>query len=643
MAKKFSNAARAELAASITDIATSLTITSGGSSFPIADTGNSAISDAADWFKLVIQDQTGIEIVYVRTHTSGSNTFSDLLRGQEGTTARAFTAPCIVGMRMTAADAGDWEAAREWGDHAQVGYLTSHQAIKTLHSKTLTGSGDVTLTASDVGAAPASTTLTDAAASSTLPTISSSTLVSLLQTIRDNLKWAFANLVPTTRKVNGKPLSGDITLTAADVGATNNTGTVTSVGLTAPTGLTVTGSPVTSSGTLTMSYTSGYSIPTTAKQGNWDTAYGWGDHAQVGYLTSHQAIKTLHSKTLTGSGNVTLDKTDIGLGNVDNTADANKTVASAGKLTSAVNVGGVSFDGSASIDLPGVNKEGNQNTSGNAATATALKTARTFSITGDMTATGVSFDGTGNVTLTATSNVSVSDATTTTKGIAKIAPDSLGDSIDDDTTIITPKHIGVITGMRGYSVQQSVSFTQSSNQISSTDLVTKLGLEIGDVIWVEGTANNDNMYTVEAIANASNFTVNYEHRNNRGGLTLTNETVSCYITLASKWFEASLGQGQGWVLIPGIQRNTSRLNATGRTIQVCVYLEGSATGDPWISALIEGLGSAGGGGGYINSFAVGGSIMAVVPNGDSYSLAIYTWEKLSPNINNAVDGWFELR
>lgn len=60
---------------------------------------------------------------------------------------------------------------------------------------------------------------------------------------------------------------------------TSNTGTVTSVSMTVPTGLTVTGSPITSAGTLALSLTSGYSIPTTAKQTNWDTAYGWGNHA----------------------------------------------------------------------------------------------------------------------------------------------------------------------------------------------------------------------------------------------------------------------------------------------------------------------------------------------------------------------------
>jgi hypothetical protein len=51
------------------------------------------------------------------------------------------------------------------------------------------------------------------------------------------------------------------------------TGTVTSVGLSVPSGLAVSGSPVTTSGTLAVTFASGHSIPTTASQANWDTAY----------------------------------------------------------------------------------------------------------------------------------------------------------------------------------------------------------------------------------------------------------------------------------------------------------------------------------------------------------------------------------
>ena len=63
-------------------------------------------------------------------------------------------------------------------------------------------------------------------------------------------------------------------------------GSVTSVGLSAPTGFTVNNSPITSSGTIQLGFTTGYSLPTNAKQSNWDAAYSWGNHANAGYLTS---------------------------------------------------------------------------------------------------------------------------------------------------------------------------------------------------------------------------------------------------------------------------------------------------------------------------------------------------------------------
>jgi hypothetical protein len=139
--------------------------------------------------------------------------------------------------------------------------------------------------------------------------------------------------------------------------------------------------------------------------------YRWSGSVYV-YITSG-AVDSVAGKT----GIVTLDKNDVGLNNVDNTADSAKNVATAATLTTARTIGGVSFDGSANINLPGVNIAGNQDTSGNAATATnvaysgltgtvptwnqdttgnaatatALQTARTIG--------GVSFDGTANINL----------------------------------------------------------------------------------------------------------------------------------------------------------------------------------------------------------------------------------------------------
>lgn len=107
MAQKFSDAARAELVAGINSSDVSFTIVAGGSLFPAANTGASAISNSADWFKLVLQDVDGIEIVYVRTHVDDSLSFSNILRGQEGTTAKEFLAGSIVGLRPLASDASN--------------------------------------------------------------------------------------------------------------------------------------------------------------------------------------------------------------------------------------------------------------------------------------------------------------------------------------------------------------------------------------------------------------------------------------------------------------------------------------------------------------------------------------------------------
>jgi microcystin-dependent protein len=61
-------------------------------------------------------------------------------------------------------------------------------------------------------------------------------------------------------------------ITAASSG-TAGSGTVTSVGMTVPTGLSVSGTPITASGTLAVTLSAGYSIPTTTDQTNWGTAY----------------------------------------------------------------------------------------------------------------------------------------------------------------------------------------------------------------------------------------------------------------------------------------------------------------------------------------------------------------------------------
>lgn len=84
---------------------------------------------------------------------------------------------------------------------------------------------------------------------------------------------ARVNLLPSYASNANKVLTVNSGGTDVEWQAITGTGTVTSVALSAPTGFAVTGSPITSTGTLALAFDTGYALPTTAKQTEWDTAY----------------------------------------------------------------------------------------------------------------------------------------------------------------------------------------------------------------------------------------------------------------------------------------------------------------------------------------------------------------------------------
>jgi hypothetical protein len=90
------NFAYSTLASPITDVATSLTVGAGhGDRFP-------AIT-APDYTKVVIEDGSGNrEVIHVTARTLGSDVFSTIVRAQEGTTARNWSAGASVELRQTA-------------------------------------------------------------------------------------------------------------------------------------------------------------------------------------------------------------------------------------------------------------------------------------------------------------------------------------------------------------------------------------------------------------------------------------------------------------------------------------------------------------------------------------------------------------
>ena len=122
-----------------------------------------------------------------------------------------------------------------------------------------------------------------------------------------------------------------------------------------------------------------------------------------------------------GSGLTSLNASNISSGTISDarlpnsiTSSITGNAATATALETARNIGGVSFNGTANINLPGVNTAGNQNTSGNAATATKLATARNIALTGAVTG-NANFDGSGNISI---STSATSDPTLTINGDA---------------------------------------------------------------------------------------------------------------------------------------------------------------------------------------------------------------------------------
>jgi len=181
----------------------------------------------------------------------------------------------------TTASQSNWDTAYGWGNHASAGYLTSYT-----ETDPVVGAITGIVKANGAGTISAAVAGTDYIATETYS--SASDLLTAIKTVDG-----------TGSGLDADTLDGNeataFYLASNPSGYTTNTGTVTSVAATVPTGLTVSGSPITSSGTLAISLDTGYAIPTTTSQTNWDTAYGWGDHSIVGYLIgiSGQSIEDL--------------------------------------------------------------------------------------------------------------------------------------------------------------------------------------------------------------------------------------------------------------------------------------------------------------------------------------------------------------
>lgn len=246
-------------------------------------------------------------------------------------------------------------------------------------------------------------------------------------------------LVGTRRNINFIPGTG-ISYTIADDSANEevdvtitNTG-VTSVGMTVPTGLSVSPASITTTGTFAVTLTTGYSIPTTASQTNWDTAHTdrlkWDGgstglvaatgRTSLGATTVGSNLFTLANPTAVTFLRVNADNTVSALDAATfRTAIGAGTGSGSGTVTSVSVVSANGFAGTVatnsttpaitiSTSISGLLKGNGTAMSaavagtdyvipsgsitGNASTATTLQTARLIN--------GVSFNGSANITIT---------------------------------------------------------------------------------------------------------------------------------------------------------------------------------------------------------------------------------------------------
>lgn len=161
------------------------------------------------------------------------------------------------------------------------------------------------------------------------------------------------------------------------------------------------------------------SFPATGETGkiyvalNTNKTYRWSGSIYV--LITSGAVDSVAGKT----GVVTLVKGDVGLGNVDNTADSTKSVASAATLTTARTINGVSFNGSANITV-------SANTTNALTIGTGLQ--------------GTSFNGSAAVTIAIDSTVAtLSGVQTLTNKTINLSSNTLVATSEQIATSVTDK------------------------------------------------------------------------------------------------------------------------------------------------------------------------------------------------------------
>jgi len=330
-------------------------------------------------------------------------------------------------------------------------------------------------------------------------------------------------------------------LSWATVSGGGGSGTVTSVAATVPTGLSVSGSPITSSGTLAITYDSGYSIPTTASQTNWDTGYTdrlkW-DGGATGLVaaTGRTSLSAAKSGANTDITSITLTTGTISTAPSANTDIVNKSYADS--IASGINF----------------------HAACNLATITALS-SNTYS------------NGTSGVgaTLTATANGALSvDSVSVTSG-QRILVKNEASTLKNGVYTVTQ----VGDGSNPYILTRATDYDTSgvgTNEIDAGDFILVLaGSTLANTSWVQQTllpitVGTTGITFIQFGAGGSGTVTSVSGTGTVSGLTLTGTVTSSGNLTLGGTLDLSSPPAIGGTT-PAAGTHTT-LNLTGTTNQV---------------------------------------------------------------------------
>jgi hypothetical protein len=270
-------------------------------------------------------------------------------------------------------------------------------------------------------------------------------------------------------------------------------------------------------------------------------------------------------------GGVSFDgSADINLPGVNIGGNQN-TTGSAATLTTARLIGGVAFDGSADINLPGVDATGNQNTTGSAATLTTARsiggvlfdgsadinlpgvntagnqntTGTAAGLTTAVNIGGVSFDGTSSINLPGVN--ATGNQNTTGSAATLTTARSIGGVLFDGSADIVPTTFGNISAADGTFTGAITGASYSGGAVSGT-VGTFTGNLSGQALTVTSAQVNGALTATALITGDGGGLSNLTAANITNGIALgTNTTGNYVIDVAGGDGIAVTGTaGEGW-------------------------------------------------------------------------------------------------